>query len=74
MVKTFLVAILSFIVSFTATAQTYKGKVVNEMVNRCVRLVWFCWQMVVALRLLSRVLRVTEVFLSVKTTMAVSVL
>ena len=30
MVKTFLVAILSFIVSFTATAQTYKGKVVNE--------------------------------------------
>ena len=30
MVRTFLVAILSFIVSFTATAQTYKGKVVSE--------------------------------------------
>lgn len=30
MVKTFLAAILSFIVALTATAQTYKGKVVNE--------------------------------------------
>lgn len=30
MVKTFLAAILSFIAALTATAQTYKGKVVNE--------------------------------------------
>lgn len=30
MVKTFLAAILSFIAVLTATAQTYKGKVVNE--------------------------------------------